>query len=244
MSGVYVTPKTSKGAIDTSYAIVWCDQTLTQLKVTCSAMSLACGLVRITRSNAQRTSRGIRVKAGDFEAAFKQVRPGEVVPKHVKVLHMAKLTPTPVGVSMDAIKQWLEQVNLPARPIKQLGQQTWLIGFSRKVEDRWWAWNGQVMMLNFLPEKDLVVAKPVVASAAPRVDNKTTQASYGDASPTDPWAEFRLKNGLPMPSNTKVGNAASSGAPNPQTNRVTEGPIEQRFQQQDAQIDALKKAVA
>lgn len=159
------------------------------------------------------------------------------------VQHVAKLTPTPVGVSLNGLKQWLEQVGLSARPIKPLGRQTWLVGFAEKTETRWWSWNGQVMMLNFLPEKGTISQRPIVASAAPKGDAKSARAVSKDGLSHDPWMEFRIKNGMSMPQRNTPESAAASSTSTKNVARVTEGPIKQRFLQQDMQIDALKKAV-
>eukprot|EP00438_Fugacium_kawagutii_P019780 Skav228862 [mRNA] locus=scaffold816:103186:109232:- [translate_table: standard] len=243
MTGVYINPKTTKGTIDTNYAIVWSDQGLTQLKVTAAALANALGLVRVTRSKIQKTSRGIRVLAGDFEQVFKQLKPDAEVPKHIKVQYMAKLTPTPVGVSQNAVKEWLEQVGLSARPIKPLGRQTWLLGFAKQVDTQWWAWNGQVMMLNFLPNRDQSAPKPIVASSAPKNENREGTPGAADMPLADAWADFRLSNGMPMPSKWQTQTQMTPKNVGNAPVRVTEGPIERRFQQQDQQIDALKKAV-
>lgn len=241
MTGIYVNPKTSKGTIDTDYAIVWLDQELTQLRVSASAMPKALGLVRVTRSNLQKTSRGIRVHAEDFEESFKLLKPASEVPKHVKILFMAKLNPTPVGVSQDELRKWLEQAKLQAKPIKPLGRQTWLLGFAKKTDEQWWTWNGQLMMLTFLPTRDAQNAKPVVASAAVKPE-KHTQPSTASEPIVDAWADYRLKQGLPMPTQTAAKSTGLAGNSN-QPVRVTEGPIEHRFQQQDQAIESLKQAM-
>lgn len=75
MAGAYVNPKNDRGGIDTTYAIVWSEQTLLDLRVTATTIDKALGLVRITRSQLKKTSRGIRVHADDYETCFKMVKP-------------------------------------------------------------------------------------------------------------------------------------------------------------------------
>lgn len=117
LGGAYISPKTEKGSIDSQFAVIWLEQTLMQMKVTVSTLPQALGLIRIFRKQSGKISRGIRVSAQHYEAAFKQLKPTVAVPRHIQVQYFAKLEPTPVGANQDSLREWLESVSLQARPI-------------------------------------------------------------------------------------------------------------------------------
>eukprot|EP00438_Fugacium_kawagutii_P003683 Skav206823 [mRNA] locus=scaffold3672:35337:40454:+ [translate_table: standard] len=61
----------------------------------------------------------------------------------------------------------------------------------------------------------------------------------------DDWADYRMRNGMPMNGLTATasGSHAAGPATAPQPVRNTQGPIKDRFKQQDTQIDSLKQVV-
>eukprot|EP00438_Fugacium_kawagutii_P035289 Skav201140 [mRNA] locus=scaffold4217:208928:214363:- [translate_table: standard] len=238
--GLYVNPKNDKGVIDTSYAIVWSDQPIAQLRVTAATIQASLGLVRITRSQSKKTTRGVRVHADDFADTFSQMKPSEEVPTHIQVQHIAKLAPTPVGVSQDELRKWIAKVGLDARPIKPLSHRAWLLGFATKVDTTWYTWNSQVMMLTFLPPRDQEVVKPVVAGHVPIKEE--TSSSNKMMLQSDPWAPYLAKQAMASGNLTPAAPPAASG--NNTGTRSTSGPVEERFKQQDAQIDNLKQAMS
>eukprot|EP00438_Fugacium_kawagutii_P021778 Skav205464 [mRNA] locus=scaffold4885:263184:268607:+ [translate_table: standard] len=243
MTGVYINPKNEKGNIDTKYAIVWADGGLHELQVKASAVAEALGLVRITRSKQQKTSRGIRVASEHFEKTFKQLRPNIAVPKHVQVEHIAKLTPIPDGASADSIKLWIDEMKLNARPIKPLGQKTWLLGFGEKIESSWFFWNDQMVMVQFLPDRAESKKNPVVVSAAPRAALKAQQESSMEVDSDDPWAAYRSAKGMDVTNDGKKSSQNGATASTATAARIIQGPIEQRFQDQDKSIANIQQAI-
>lgn len=165
------------------------------------------------------------------------------VPKHVQVQHVAKLAPTPVGVSLEELKEWIEKVGLPARPIKPLHHKAWLLGFSKQVDELWYTWNSQVMLLTFMPNKSFEQKRHVVAGFVPVKEHSVAPTKEGPF--TDAWAEYRQKHGMSMPGGVNQATAAGTNTPVATTAvpRTTQGPIEERFKQQDLQIDSLKQVV-
>eukprot|EP00438_Fugacium_kawagutii_P029471 Skav209238 [mRNA] locus=scaffold293:433722:439145:+ [translate_table: standard] len=240
MTGVYINPKNDKGAIDTSFAVVWVDAPLSEIQVKAAAIAESLGLVRIARSKQQKTSRGIRVNASNYEKVFKLLKPNIEVPRHICVEHIAKLTPTPEGATADTIKQWISQMQMTARPIKPLGQRTWLLGFTEKTDKQWFLFNDQYMMLQFLPDRNEAKQTPIVVSAAPKSASSTNGASVNAADDDDPWAAYRKNNGIEPPSVSNKSPVQGASMPAP---RVIQGPIEDRFQQQDKAIENMQQAI-
>lgn len=100
-----------------------------------------------------------------------------------------------------------------------------------------------MVMLNFLPSKEETLPKPVVTSAARKPDAKSGTKTSTEAATLDPWADFRTRSGLPLKDISNANGVHASGSQSSTQPRVTEGPIEQRFLQQDQQIETLKKAM-
>eukprot|EP00438_Fugacium_kawagutii_P010593 Skav235950 [mRNA] locus=scaffold530:60505:61194:- [translate_table: standard] len=152
----------------------------------------------------------------------------------------SKLTPTPEGASAGTIKQWISQMQMQARPIKPLGQRTWLLGFAEKTDNQWFLFNDQYMMLQFLPDRNEVKQAPIVVSTAPKHFGSTNKTSAGSAEDDDPWAAYRKNKGIEPPPASSKRPVQVTTTPAP---RVIQGPIEDRFQQQDKAIESMQHAI-
>eukprot|EP00438_Fugacium_kawagutii_P024669 Skav211349 [mRNA] locus=scaffold2448:58925:64111:- [translate_table: standard] len=244
LSGVYLSPKTEDGSIDTQFAVIWMDQNLTQMKVTISTLPAALGMIRISNKQSAKTSRGIRIAAAHYEDAHKQLKPSIAVPKHVQINHVAKLEPTPVGAGQEELRGWLESVSLRAKPIKPLGHKAWMLGFEAKPDSQWYMWNENMMLLTFFPKKPAQPSTPILAGSRKPTAANGGVGNDGMVLEEDAWATYREKQGMsnrPVGGNASVASSAS-GSATPAV-RVTQGPIEDRFTQQDARMDELAAAI-
>ena len=140
--GVYTVLKTEDRRTDLTYAVVWLDLPLRELRVSSASLKASMGLVRITKGT--KSSRGIRFHTDDYDESYKALKPSAIPTTHVTVKAVAKLSPTPVGANFDTVKEWLEMKQWKAKPLKSLGPQTWLIGFEHKVPDQWVSWGWTV----------------------------------------------------------------------------------------------------
>eukprot|EP00438_Fugacium_kawagutii_P031939 Skav201880 [mRNA] locus=scaffold550:187977:193148:- [translate_table: standard] len=243
LCGVYISMKNEDGSINTNYAVIWLDQNLVQMKVTISTLSTALGLIRVTKKQGSKTSRGIRVAAANYEEAWKHLKPSTTIPKHVQILHMARLEPTPVGASQDALREWLDSMKLAAKPIRPIGHKAWLVGFQDKPSEQWYTWNGNMMLLSFYKDKENVPTKPIVAGSTKSKIPIKDQTDAMDLDIGDPWMHFREKNGLGTNATMNRQPGGNAGPAASAAVRVAQGPIEDRFKQQDAQIEEMKKSI-
>ena len=92
MHGIYTTQKTEHKQISNAYQIVWVQLSSVDLIVTASTFPNHCGIVRNSKYDGK-LSKGIRFLKGDFEEAFKQLKPGDrrTIVDHTK-LHIQDYT--------------------------------------------------------------------------------------------------------------------------------------------------------
>ena len=231
VNGIYTTPKTENKQISNAYQIVWVQLSSVDLIVTASTFPNHCGIVRNSKFEGKMT-KGIRFLKADFEAAFQQLKPGVVVPSLITPNYTYKITPVPLGATFEHIQKWLDLQQWKAKPLRSLSSQVWLIASDVKIEDQFAQWNGETLLVKpLLPKQNRLPV--IVAGSAPK-------SKIHDPSPAkgllkeDPWEQYRALN----PSSA-TGSAAAS-AISPPIQRKIEGPIETKFQQQQADIQNLK----
>ena len=187
--GLYVTPKDHQKNVDADFGIIWLDLPLEQLKVTASTFHKGLGLVKVVKSKVAKVSRGLRVSSMDFQDAFKHFKPSHDIPEVVNVVVVAKLSPTPVGASMDDIKKWIKLIGWKAKPMRPIKPDTWLLGFEEKIEDQFIKWGESTMLLTWLPDRKDLKKQVVIAGDAMKVSMPETK---GDSSESgfDPWMAY------------------------------------------------------
>ena len=237
-AGLYVTPKSDNHEIDTNYGIIWLDQSLEQMRVLTSSFPQGLGLVKVVKGKSTKISRGIRVAKDDYSMAFKHFKPHVDIPDMVKVDYLAKLCPTPLGASMDDVKKWIKGMGWQARPIKPLGSETWLLGLTEKIDDQFVQWGDNMMLLSWLPNKRHEKSQAILAGPKPKSDIVENREQTPGMQP-DPWASY-LMNRKPI---VESGASSKSQQSHASVIRAPEGPIEDRFKKQDAQIETLKSSV-
>ena len=247
ISGVYTAPKTEDHHIDPNYAIVWLDGSVADLKVKAATCHDHCGLVKLVKSNGKKVSRGIRFPQEHFAKYHAILKPGVLVPKQMQCNHFARLTPTPVGASQEEVQAWLLEVSWEARPIKPLGSHSWLIGAETRFQGTFAMWNDQMLILTWLPPRNRVSEKVIVAGApglTKHVNNSDSLGSQDMIFEHDPWAQYQSRV-------SNVGHdgpvkGTESGIQKSQNNhppRAPPGPIEERFKSQEQQISELKSSI-
>lgn len=242
--GTYLVPKLESNVPDSSYAVVWYDAAVVDLCKIMTDIPQHLGQVRIVRGkgDSARTSRGVRCRRADFEDIFKQLRPSDVVPNVSPVTNLYKLQPCPKGASAEIVSTWLGKQKIQARPLKALASTVWLIGASEIINERFFTWNGQSIMLSQVQSKYQSKPSPVIAGNVPQMKGNGNLKSKKEVGGeegiliTDPWANYTATTqGVPP-----VGR--SSAVPNT-IPRSVDAPTEARFKQTDNQIANLEKQV-
>eukprot|EP00435_Cladocopium_sp_Y103_P053164 s137_g17.t1 len=232
--GIYLSAKTEDKRTDPRYSVLWMDLPLNEIRVSAAASKTSLGLVKLVKGNGSRVSRGIRFRNENLAEAAKQLKPSANAPAPLHVKFTARLAPTPVGATFDTVKSWIDLKQWNAKPLKPLGPEMWLLGFSEKVTESWISWNGKMMLLTWNSDQIKKDVRPILAGHVQGLHkSKAEVVTQGD----DPWANWYKNHGNPA-------NATASTAVAPPPARPCEGPIEQRFAEQSAQFNELKVTVA
>lgn len=236
-TGVYTTLKTEQKKISPDYQVIWLHMSRVDLLCTISTYDNHFGLVRNGKTEAK-ASRGIRFAKGDFEQAFKELKPHDVIPKVVAPNFIYRVSPVPVGASLEHVATWIDQQKWVAKPLKSVNASTWLIAAAEAIPNQFAMWNGETLLIKPVAS-DPIKTPIVLAGSLPKKTNgpentASTQLRH------DPWAEYNAKKQVFVGGNGGV-NAPVSGLPSAITRKL-EGPIESRFQQQGQEIQQIKDA--
>ena len=234
--GLYVTPKDRQKNVDSDFGIIWLDMPLEQLKVTASTFPKGLGLVKVVKSKASKVSRGLRVSAVDFQDAYKHFKPSHDIPEVVNVTVVAKLSPTPVGASMDDIKKWLKQIGWKAKPMRPLKQDTWLLGFEERIEDQFVKWGDSTMLLTWLPDRKDFQKQVVIAGDVGKPSNHENKSDSQDGL-SDPWLAYINRQKM------QTGGEGQRPSLAPANPRSVDGPTESRFKKNEEHIDELRQSM-
>ncbi len=232
--GVYTTPKTENKQICQDYQVVWLNFSASDLAVSKAAYSNHFGIVRNTKID-HKVSRGLRFKKEDFISAFQELRPGDQPPSIVAANFMYKLTPVPIGVTHEQVTKWMENQTWRAKPIRALANDTWLIAAEEQLEVEFAAWNSQTILVKAI-QKRANNTPVIVAGNVPRAGKSGNGRSNGVELHKDPWADFLANKGN---NSSHQGNASSTALP-PAVAKKMEASIEQKFDQQFQEIQAVK----
>ena len=234
LKGIYIAAKTEEKKADPQFSVLWMDMPLSDLKVAAASNKSSLGLVRVSKGSGFKVSRGIRFRTDDLQEAAKVLKPAASIPVSIQIKFTAKLAPTPLGVTFETVKELIETKKWKARPIKPLGAQAWLLGFAEKIEESWISWNEKMLLLSWDSEKKDKGVQMVLAGQQNLMLAPKSQPKGND---DDPWANYIRKNG------SSPAAGANPSVPG-QTIRQCEGPIEQRFKEQDNKINELKSTMS
>ena len=152
------------------------------------------------------------------------MKPGIEKPEVVPANFMFRLSPTPVGATAENIRQWLKTLQYPAKPIRALGDSTWLCASSSKFDDEFLMWGEDMILVKWLAPRYPHKQSPILASVKPVNAVSSVTSPHDKIFIEDPWANWN-------PSNRSDTALKPKGVaePTPNKARVVEAPLEDRF---------------
>ena len=238
-NSIYVTPKQLDGNLVAGYAVIWIGPQRADAVKAALQIQDQRGLVRA------KGRYGLRVAESRFAAVFGQLRPGQTAPSRIAVSHLYRVGPVPQSADAQALATWASKFGWTVKVLKALGPSHWLLGSSEEPPLEWPLFNGQTILVNKVQQR--TAAAPVIQSGSfqttgPAPDSTSSKEAKSGEDPwlvSDPWSAAR--------SLSSVGNRSlqtrSPSAQSAATGRAVTGPIEQRFQQQDARMQALEEGM-
>ena len=164
--GVYTVVKTPDKKVSQDFQVVWLDGSTIDLSVLLPKVINHQGLVRTFRSDGK-INRGIRFLVKDFEAGFAVLKPGVDKPDFIPANFMFRISPTPVGATAENIRQWFKSLKQHAKPIRALGDSTWLCASSAKFEEEFLVWDEDMVLVKWLAPRYHQKQSPILASVRP-----------------------------------------------------------------------------
>ena len=221
-NSIFITPKDDQGRISQGWRVIWCSGDHAHLQHLASKTPCE-GLIR------NKQNHGLRFSRDKYEEAWKIICPDKDIPKDLIINHVFRLEPLPYGCSADTLLQWSASVKWSIRPLKAAGPRAWIVGASEHPNSHFLTFNGQPLIVKFLPPRHSQETSPVLAGPKP---SRSDQAGAAKPAPLtfDPWANYKA-------------NEEGKGSNNPQIARTIAGPTEQKFQEQDEKIAKVELAL-
>eukprot|EP00438_Fugacium_kawagutii_P017511 Skav206899 [mRNA] locus=scaffold2387:325761:329858:+ [translate_table: standard] len=222
---IYMRPKQDNAANDDRYAVIW-----TQDRVSAnSALARLAGHKGLVYNG---KTFGVRVAAADAQAAHKTVNPDKQTPQLVHIKHTYRLSPTPKGVTMEALTEWGKENKWNLRPMKRLNDITWLVGSDVKCPQAICSMGGKPVLLEEIKANNKAPSQKAVIAGTSADQAGSASTSGADPWPLgDPWAGFRPTTGA----------SPIVAAP---TARVVPGPVQASLDDQTAKLDRFEKDLA
>ena len=220
MCKAFIQPKPDPLKPDQRFSIIWVPGDRVSVINRALAYPTHVGL-----ANGQR-GLGVRVSHDDFCAAWKLLRPDDVCPTHTLINSKWKLSPIQPEVTQADLVKIGESIGWPFRPIKKLGDSTWLVGAEKKPTFSSFAINNcAVLVTEYADDRRRVQQIHLAGPPAPSAHQASS--SSGNPGPsTDPW----MQHGDPWQS-------AKQATPN------TVGPNAKKLSAQDERIDKLEHKI-
>ncbi|CAE7445849.1 unnamed protein product [Symbiodinium sp. CCMP2592] len=240
-NSIYITPRKLDHSLVSGYAIIWLGPSRPEALKAALQIQDQRGLVRA------KGRFGLRVPEARHDAIYAQLRPGQPVPAKIAVSSLFRIGPIPTEADASALCTRANKFGWPIRAIKALGPCHWLIGSAKHPPLAWPLFNGQTVLIN--PVQQRAPTAPIVQSGtfAPSHASASTPSHAKVTGPpthehpwllSDPWSAAQSQASTPA---RTVSSTLS--APSPAVARSVTGPTEQRFQQQDARIQALEQGL-
>ena len=220
---VWTTPKNQEGRISEEFRVLWVPGDLQHVTARATGLSGCAGLVR------GKSSLGLRFSVASFDAAWKHLHPSEQVPDHIPATHVFKVEPLPFGCSPQQLEGWAKSVHWKCRPLRATGPKAWLVCAAEQPPQTTLAFNGSPLLVRLLPPRNSPTVRTIVAGprqVAKASDENASVAPKVSIPHFDPWAQWK-------------GPRLSSQAPVPLP-KASQGPTDQKIQQQDDRIAALE----
>lgn len=238
VAGLYAVPKNDQQQVSQEYSIIWMQCSLVDLQKQAAMFTQHMGIIRSTK-NTDVITRGLRFTRDDFSAAWQKIKPNEDEPTQIAAQFLFKMSPTPVGATVEQLQKLFNGQQWKARPIRALASNVWLCASEERYAEEFLSWNSQAMLLKWLPPRQ--TQKPIIlAGKPPPKVGKKTQGGVDPLSIADPWA-----NAWDNYAKTKsAGNEQQTPYAMPTKTmppRTVEAPIENRFQQQNDALEQHKE---
>ena len=221
-NSLFITPKDDQGQISQNWRVIWCTGDHAHLQHLASKTPCE-GLIR------NKQNHGLRFARDKYEEAWKVLCPGKDLPKDLIINHVFRLEPLPYGCSAETLLQWSSSAKWNIRPLKAAGPRAWIVGASDHPASHFLTFNGQPLIVKFLPPRHVQETSPVLAGPKP---SKTEQTGSLQPAPLvfDPWANYKA---------LETGKGVSSSV----VPRTIAGPTEQKFQEQEEKIAKVELAL-
>lgn len=185
---IYICPKTEHGHPDPKWKVIWLPSTTSTLELESQANSIvgAAGLVT------SRKGVGLRVDINGFETAWKKLRPDDDMPEVQNTKWTFKVSPLPIGITSEVLKQWASQnYRWAIKPIRSIGAKQWLLG-SNEVPSGIITFNGQPLLIQQVADRGVRVASAISAGPKnhpqPMKQKETRSNPFRQGDPfMDPW---------------------------------------------------------
>ena len=239
-NSVYITPRLLDHSLLPGYSIIWIGGQRQEAIKASLQIPEQRGLVR------SKDRFGLRVPETRYEAAFGLVRPGQTAPARVSVQYLFRVGPVPSGADAASVSTWASKFNWTVKVIRASGPCHWLVGAAEKPPSAWPLFNGQTVLIHAVQQRE--ARQSVVQSgslnlrmqAEPVASTKDAKTAEDPWLFSDPWSHSRFS--MSSQGSRDSGSRPAAAAQTPQPRAVT-GPTEQRFQQQDARIQALEDGI-
>eukprot|EP00435_Cladocopium_sp_Y103_P067838 s63_g30.t1 len=231
---VYLTPKTDEGQPDPSWRVIWLQHPASVIESKSATLSGTAGLVRGMKGT---KGLGLRVEAGNYTLAWTKLRPDHEQPDERQLPLSYKLQPLPTGTDKHVLQEWSKQQQWPIRPLKPVGAKQWLVA-AAGPPPKMLLFNTQPLLVQEVTNKQPSATAAIAAGPRPKASAKPTRGDQAAIFKTgdpfmDPWTK---------PTTAGPDKGPPSGAPAAST-RAVEGPVADKFQQQDVRIQAIEAAV-
>lgn len=238
---IYITPKNEVGRPDSSWKIIWLQDTVLQIESKATGIHGTAGLVK------GKKSRGLRVEQAVFRSTWDKLKPGVEPPDIRETRFVFRLQPLPLGIDSQNLTSWGSQIKWDIRPIRAVGAKQWIVG-SNDQPPNILMFNGQPILAQQIHQKQ-ITGNGVIA-AGPRVplrskgNPKSTEGlskgnvfRHGDPQ-YDPWATY-------APTNSAASGTSTISTPYPDghsstSSRSATGPVANLLQQQEDRLHVVE----
>eukprot|EP00438_Fugacium_kawagutii_P006175 Skav207463 [mRNA] locus=scaffold3545:320845:326083:+ [translate_table: standard] len=173
------------------------------------------------------------IRASSFADSWKKVFPDDPVPQLIQSNLAFKLEPLPYGTNPKQLTEWGQAVGWVIKPVRPLGPKTWLVTCEQAPPQQILAWNGQPLLpIQLQSRQQKAQQSAIVAGPRNQRNMQNRQPEPSGLLNTDPWAVWAQNH----PTQHQHVAAATSS-------RAVQGPVEQKFQQQEAKIQNLEEKV-
>ena len=220
-NSLFCTPKQENGRLSVDFRLIWIGSDMVAAVAKSAQVTGCLGLVK-----GRNGALALRFDKQSYEAAWKQLCPGQTLPLTNDQDKTYKIQGLPFGCTDQTLSQWANSVGWDLKPHKALGPTAWLVkATTRPSEDEILMFNNQPLLVTYLAPK-------VNANQQVLLGPKSKQAAQQDPlTNADPWGGWK-------PTSAPV-------QPPPQAQpRVISGPMEAKFQAHDEQIAKLQADVS